>query len=155
MSTRLENLRRIVKAHAEASDRVVVVGAPDRARGDGMTQGQLLAIHEFGAPSQGIPARPVLQTALRASADALKARMTRDIQPFLEGKQTLNWVLRRAGLFMEGEVKKTFGTRVFLGRYVPLAPATIEAKGSSAPLIDTGSLRASIISKIERAGGIQ
>lgn len=147
----LKGWRALTKKMRQSGDLVLVVGAPDSPAASGLTQGALLAIHEYGTKDGHIPARPILQTVLREQRQSVIERIQRDIGPVLAGSKDIRWLLARAGLMLEGKVKDTFGTDTFLGKRVPNAPATIEAKGSSAPLIDDGALRASITHDVMRA----
>lgn len=56
-------------------------------------------------------------------------------------------ILRKAGAFMEGEIKKTITS----GRpdWKKLNPATIKRKKSSKPLMDTGAMRNAVTHKAE------
>ena len=57
-------------------------------------------------------------------------------------------LLARLGLFAETLVQRAFETSGF-GQWPALQSSTVKAKGSSAPLIDTGQLRRSISSEVE------
>ena len=63
----------------------------------------------------------------------------------LKGKKER--ILRKAGAFMEGEIKKTITS----GRpgWKSLNPATIRRKKSSKPLMDTGAMRNAVTHKAE------
>lgn len=146
----------LVRAMRRSGDLVVVAGAPSTpSEAAGLTQGELLAVHEYGTRDGSIPARPVLRTALQRNADAIMAGAAKDARQVVEGAKDVRWLLGRTGLRMEREIKATFGTTDFEGAgRVPLDPATVARKGSSRPLIDTGSLRASITAKVMRASEV-
>jgi hypothetical protein len=59
------------------------------------------------------------------------------------GKLPVEKAMARIALAFEGSVKQ----RIARGIAPPLSPVTIEAKGSSKPLIDRGQLRAAIRGK--------
>lgn len=151
--TKLHKLKAIVARIADANNYVALVGAPgDPSGADGLTQGQLLQIHEYGTRDGRIPARPIMGESLRRSNVKIVKRARKDVVKIITANKDGRWVMQRLGLFLEGEVKRTFGTEVFMGKRVPNAPETIARKGSSKPLIDTGALRASITSKVVRRG---
>jgi phage gpG-like protein len=56
-------------------------------------------------------------------------------------------VLTRMGIACEKAIQEAFRSSGF-GTWRENAPSTIQRKGSSAPLIDTGQLRRSITSKV-------
>lgn len=152
-SERLKGWIEVKKRMLSANDRVVVVGAPNSpSEADGLTQGQLMMIHEFGAPDAGIPERPILRSTLRAEAAGATKRLAKDVKAVIRGNMTGEKALQRVGLYLEGRVKNNFGKDTYGGTSVPLLPETIKRKGSSAALIDTGSLRASITSKVVKRG---
>ena len=138
----LSNLNRVIKEMREADNLRVVVGAPDDLHDGNLTDGQLLAFHEYGTPTT--PERPVLRSTMREERKNVVGRLAKDTNKVIKGSMSARKALARAGLYLEGKVKKKFGS----SDLKPLAPATIEAKGSSKPLIDTGRLRASITSKV-------
>lgn len=70
------------------------------------------------------------------------------IRGVILGKQPAQDGLNQIGNYIEGLVKK----KIKNGPFVPLSPATINRKGSSKPLIDTGHLRQSIRYIIDKGG---
>lgn len=105
----------------------------------------IAAIHEYGAPRAGIPARPFLrQTFERAHAELI-ALQTRVYRAVLGKRMDGVTALGLIGAWAAGQVKETITSH---GEFVPLDPATIEAKGSSRPLVDTGQLVGSITYEI-------
>lgn len=109
-----------------------------------MTIAQIAVIHEFGAPAAGIPARPVMQETNRRSRDKLNALRIKLVREIYRGQITPEQALKQMGVFWEGEIKSTFRR----GTFNPLKAATIKAKGSSQPLIDSGQLRNSVTSRV-------
>jgi hypothetical protein len=86
---------------------------------------------------------------LRSTVDEDKRLFTRFLdkekEDIVAGKQTRERALKRLGIFAEGRVK----LKITKGPFVPNAPFTIRKKGSDKPLIDTGRMRGSIISKVK------
>lgn len=106
---------------------------------------QLMYIHSKGSPVNHIPARPVIEPAIMASPnkEAIAFQLSKATQASLEGKpgQVLSR-LAKAGMAGSNASKAWFTDS--RNNWAPNKPATIRAKGSSKPLIDTGALRASI-----------
>lgn len=118
----------------------VGVLSDEAVEGADLTMGELAAIHEFGAPAAGIPAR----SFLRATIDARRAEL-RDLQlrltvAVLDGKVTARAAAYRLGATVAGWVQDAISA----GIPPPNAEATVRAKGSSTPLVDVGTLRASV-----------
>lgn len=149
MSKILPQLKRYgaFKKHLqEAAKLRVIVGAPDspHPETDGLTNGQLLMIHEYGTAE--IPARPILRTTIREKKDDLIKALSRDILALRDRPESASPLraYKKLALRLEGAVKQKFRDNDF----APLAESTIRAKGSSKPLIDTGALRQSIEGKV-------
>lgn len=104
----------------------------------------LALIHERGSAANNIPARPFMKQT-RQRAEGRFARLLRRLyKQVVNGKVNPQNGLAKLGVSYEGEMKNTF----IVGQFVPNKPATVKRKGSSRPLIDTGHLRQSIISKV-------
>ena len=137
-------LKTIVNAFNFASDEDVLVGIPAEntaGYGSGVTNIQLLYIHSQGSPVNGIPARPTVEPAIQANRAMLATMLRGSLAMAFTGNIAgARAAKARAGQMAANLVKARFGS----GSLAPLKPATIKAKGSSAPLIDTGQLRNSI-----------
>jgi len=133
-------------AHRLANDtRRVLVGVPKGpAEADGTSIAMIAAVHEFGSPSQGIPERSFLRTGIRAALPHLTEVNANSLRGIARGTLTVPVALGRVGALAVAAVQR----QIVEGSYVPLRPATIRRKGSSKPLIDTGSLRQSITYQI-------
>ncbi len=134
--------QRLVTTVTDKTPRVVDVGIIGDTAGaatpDGMTVGALAEIHEFGL---GVPQR----SFLRAWADADRAKIDKAwgalLRKVLKSDLTLDQALEQFGLWAQGQAQAFIAD----GRVQPpLDQHTIDAKGSSTPLIDTGQLRSSI-----------
>jgi len=111
-----------------------------------VSNAELLYIHTKGSPLKHIPARPVLEPATEAEpnkhiiarelAASVKANLAGD-KPGAEAK------MMRAALAGQNAARGWFTDD--RNGWESNKPATIAAKGSDRPLIDTGALRASII----------
>ena len=129
-------------------------GGKPHEGGGSMTIVDIGAVHEFGAG--GVPERSFLRATIDKHAQKYRAHMTNGMRRGVlgavrgqGGADVESPVLKRTGLMAEGDIKR----RIAEGIAPALAPATIAAKGSSKPLIDTGQLRASIASEIRKGRG--
>jgi hypothetical protein len=126
----------------------VYVGIPaDRnLRSDSeVTNSQLLYIQSKGSPLQNIPPRPVIEPAIESpdNRSLIADEMKQAAQSALEGDaEGMHQHLENAGQLGENAAKAFFTDP--LNQWAPDAPSTIEEKGSSQPLVDTGSMRSSI-----------
>jgi len=115
---------------------------------------KLLSIHEFGMDIEGtrygditIPERSVLRSTEKENRDKYKDMMKDMLPAVLLGDMRVRTMLGRVGAAAQGDVREKFGS----DDLAPNAPLTVELKGSSAPLIDSGQLRQSIDYIVEDA----
>ena len=102
----------------------------------------------FGT-SRGIPERPFIANWFDAYELRNRAQVVVEAKRVAAGLQTVDRMLGRLAESFVGQAKKNIaegGSPPF----APNTPATIARKGSSKPLINTGQLRSSITSRIER-----
>ena len=145
-----------VAHHAAASTKSAKARRAQRGgRGVGITVAQLASIHEFG--SGRIPARSFVRswfdenqrkirgTLLQLMAKEI-ARAIKTGRPITDATRTR--ILEQLGLQSVGQIQ----ARISRGIAPPLKAATIERKGSSTPLIDTGQLRASVTHLVSLKG---
>jgi hypothetical protein len=126
--------------------KIVKVGLPDSSHDDtNLTLAQIGAIHEYGAPSAGIPERPFLAASIRSNTSDLRRLNTVNVKLILHGRKTVEGALGQMGEMAKGMVQKYISE----DNFVPLQPATIAAKGSSRPLVDTGQMRQSVSYVVE------
>lgn len=105
-----------------------------------LTVAMLGAIHEFGSPENNIPARPFLGQTYKKNLSLIKSRSRAVVKGVQSSKITAHEGLSKLGEWYVGAIKEEITT----GEFAPLKPATIAAKGSSRPLIDTAQMRNSI-----------
>lgn len=108
-----------------------------------MTNAEIGALHEFGNPSTGLPERSWLRSTLRdpdvqAQLEQIEAKLLAEV---VAGRMSRDQALGLIGAWIASQIQKTI-TRGDVTP--PLAPATVAAKGSSTPLVDTGQLVAAI-----------
>lgn len=124
-----------------------------------LTVGELAAIHEFGTPNNRPPQRsfvrsyfdselPQILDAMRKVMGAIIAQAVKSGVPLTDADR--HRALERLGVYMKGRMQSRFAERAI--QPAALAESTIERKGSSVALIDTGQLRSSIHYKTEIKG---
>ena len=103
---------------------------------------ELGAVHEFG--SDNIPQRPFLRPVVSEKKHARAIRKT------YKGMRTLKKASIEQSLGAAGEKAVNIAQKRIADGIEPAnAQSTIDAKGSSKPLIDTGRMRQSITWKLE------
>lgn len=134
----------------------IYVGIPEGGKGDKrddqspITNSALGFIHEFGAPSRNIPARPFLEPSIRQAREEISGMMKKAAVRMIHGDvDAYDRILEGCALHC-ASVVKTYMTDA---DFQPLAKATIKARlykhpgddpDSMKPLLDTGSLRNAI-----------
>lgn len=108
----------------------------------GLTMIELAAIHEFGSPAANIPERSFIRRTFEKKDRETVRLLRRLAHAVVTGKMDARKALNLLGAWGASQVKATIAEGP--GIPPPLAPATIERKGSSRPLVDTGRLLDSI-----------
>ena len=112
----------------------------------GVTNAELMFIHENGSPLHHIPARPVLKMTIEwANKELLKPTIDRAIKAFLDShfnQDALEKELNKMCVRMENYARDLIYSND--GRLAPNAPSTIAAKGFNHPLFKTSQLARSI-----------
>lgn len=128
----------------------VYIGVPFKAnvihKDTKLNMATLLAIHTLGAPSRGIPKRDALLPPLKENAGEYARLLAQGIKNNLANGEPVEQVYEKLGMLATNDVKAYFVS----GNFVPLKQSTIDAKGSSKPLIDSGELRNSISYEIRK-----
>jgi hypothetical protein len=142
-----------IKALADrlaSMNRSVLIGVPAsaKAEADGTSMVLVAAVNEFGSSDGHIPERPFLRQGVKAGADKFERLNRVNLRLIVQGKKSVEESLEQLGVVAVGEVKRNF----IKGEFKENAPATIERKGSSRPLINSGSLRQSITYVVEGSG---
>lgn len=110
---------------------------------DGKTYSEAheMYVHEHGSPMYAIPPRPILIPAIDNSKDEMAELMKDAIRDSLDGKDTTN-SLDAVGMQGQNICRDWFTNPS--NNWPANAKSTIDLKGSSNPLIDSGELRKSI-----------
>lgn len=121
----------------------VKVGFPE-----GESEGDIVdrAIWNHYGTSRGIPARPFLLNAIRKNRRKYRAALKKSAPKILRGETTMKTVVSKLGILSQGDIQKEI-TEL---RSPPNAQSTIDQKGSSNPLIDTGEMRGAVTWKVDR-----
>lgn len=123
----------------------VLAGSGTTADGVGLVE--IAAIHEFGSPEQRIPARSFLRsTFLFRRVNAMRTLCARLVRAIALGRMTKAQAFNALGSWAVAEVKNTI-TEIDIPP--PLSQKTIDAKGSSKPLVDSGRLMNALSYELE------
>ena len=124
----------------------VVSGDTERKEYVGITNAELMFIHEYGSPINNIPERPVLQMTIDwANKELLEDTVSRAIDAFVESdldEDALEKELRKMCVRMENYARHIIYDND--GRLAPNSPAVAARKKGNHPLFDTGQLAKSI-----------
>ncbi len=134
-----EKFDSIAKEIARFQKFTIRVGYQDSA-GTDLAVIDIATFMEFGTIN--IEARPFLSSAMDTNMAAIGEAFEREIGTILDGKQTAIQAGERLGIFAVTLVKKRITSSPEWAE--PLAEATIDAKGSDVPLIDTAELLNSV-----------
>ncbi|MDR2484262.1 MAG: hypothetical protein LBD55_02570 [Treponema sp.] len=119
---------------------------------DGVAIAQYAAWNEYGVPGKkklwAIPPRPFIRGWVENNSEQIKATQERLFKRVSAGKMDAETAIKRLGEFARSGIKRYIRE----GNFTPNADTTIERKGSSQPLIDTGAMRNSVSYEIVRGG---
>ena len=141
-------LARIVENVRSMGLNKLEVGLPSGGAHSGtdLSMHELGMVHEYGSPTRGIPARPFIQPSIKDNTDKYKKLMRKQAGLLLFRRTSLNNALSLVGEVAKADIQKY----MLSANFKPLAASTIEAKGSSKPLIDSGQMRNAITYEITR-----
>lgn len=122
-------------------ERVVKIGFPQgKTEADGTPVALIAATHEFGSPERGIPERSFLRSGMRENQEKYVRLNKVNLVRILRGQLTSDQALGQLGEMAKGDVQQ----KIRSGDFAPLKQATMDRKGSSKPLIDTGQMVQSV-----------
>lgn len=129
--------RRVKVGVLESSDEAVTVTNEDGKESE-ITMVELAAIHEYGAPGANIPERSFIRRTFSEpeGAEAMREFLAEQAEKILKGELTPATALKQLGAWGAAAVR----ARIRQGIPPPNAEATVQRKGSSTPLVDTGGL---------------
>lgn len=102
-------------------------------------------VHEFGSEDGRIPRRSFIRDWEDEKAEEHKGQLRQAGKAVIDGKLDAERALGRLGVLYQADIQK----RISDGIDPANAQSTIDRKGSSKPLIDTGQLRTSVTHKVE------
>lgn len=112
----------------------------------GMTNAELMFIHENGSPLRDIPARPVLEMTIKWANESglLRQTMSKIAQMLIVNydEDKIDNEIKKLCLKIQNYARQIIYSND--GRLVANAPSTIKRKGDNHPLFDTGQLARSI-----------
>lgn len=129
----------------------VLVGIPEekttRSDDSPINNATILAINEFGSPSNNIPARPVMKLGIKAALPQITNQFKLAAQKALtDGTAALDVFYNRAGIIASNSIKKTINAQIGFDGPAASTLKRREAMGfkGTKALIVTGQLRNSI-----------
>lgn len=115
----------------------------------GITNAELMFIHENGSPLHHLPARPVLKMTIKYGNTLIKSVMQKALKAYFDvGEQGLEKELNKMCIRMENYAREIIYSND--GRLAPNAPSVAARKKGNHPLFDTGQLARSITCKLVR-----
>lgn len=115
----------------------------------GITNAELMFIHENGSPLNNVPARPVLDMTINyAENNLLNKTIDKALKQFVNSgfkKEELKKELDKTAIRMENYARQIIYAND--GRLIPNSPNVAKAKGGNHPLFNTGQLARSITAK--------
>jgi len=108
------------------------------------------AYNEYGVPGKkkkwDIPPRPFIRGWIENNQAEIKAMQDKLFGQVADGKMKAEMAIKKLGQFAQDGIKRY----IMSGGFEPNAESTIKRKGSSRPLIDTGTMRNSIRYKVTK-----
>lgn len=115
----------------------------------GITNAELMFIHENGSPLHHLPARPVLKMTIEYGNTLIKSVMQKALKAYVSNGITgLENELNKLCIRMENYAREIIYSND--GRLAPNAPSVAARKKGNHPLFDTGQLARSITCKLVR-----
>lgn len=106
----------------------------------GVSVAKIAAIHEFGSKDGRIPERSFMRSSIDGNQKQLEDLIKKLTAKIVDKRMSTVVALGLIGQFLRDKMV----SKINAGVPPPNAPYTIEKKGSSKPLIDTGQLKGSI-----------
>lgn len=151
--TQLENLRKNLAQAGGFEAKVGVlkgdkdVRQPKPGEDSDLNNATVGLKQEFGSIMERIPARSFIRMPLQTHFSDNLQKIEPQFWNALFAEKGAEHAMRVIGVKGENTVQEAFATSGW-GKWAPNSPLTIELKGSSKPLIDTGQLRRSISSEV-------
>lgn len=142
----LKRARERQKIMELAKQKIVAVGIIDDIKypKNNASVAMVGAVHEYGV---GLPARSFLQVPFAINEKEIEESITSNLVDALEGKKSIDNALGIIGVVATNISKKAFTTNGY-GTWAPLKQGTIDKKGSSQTMIDSGILRRAVTHEV-------
>lgn len=140
-----DKLWKEIKAQFPKIDKAVVKTGiqSDAGENEGVSIAEYAAFNEFG--TRTIPERPFMRKTFDDNLANYNKLIERLFKGMLSGKLDAKFAFDTLGQQTEDDMKDTITN----GNFTANAQSTIDKKGSSSPLIDTGTMRNSIRYEVE------
>ena len=104
------------------------------------------AFNELGTDTT--PSRPFLRQSLDNHHPEIEAFLKDQIAQLTNGSTTADRIMQQTSVFLRGLIQD----EIVEGDFTPNAPSTVKKKGSATPLVDTGHMRQSVITIVDKKG---
>lgn len=141
-------LERAEKAHVKVGILANKGGNEKHDPESGATVAQIAAWNEYGTKT--IPERPFIRSTFANREGDLEKVVARLAGHFVEGRVSLSRALDTLGAWGANAIRRTVTSGP--GMRPPNSPATIKAKGSARPLVDTGRMLGAVSWEVVDAG---
>lgn len=125
-------LKKFIAEMQSAKSVEVVVGILEGTMNDGQSVAEYAAYNEFGTDK--IPERSFMRTSFDENKHGISVVMGQQFAKVKRGEKTVVAALSHLGMYHQDQIQKKIGSNIQPAN----APYTIEKKGSSRTLIDTG-----------------
>ncbi len=135
--------KRVIKEFREAGREAVAgypVGATTGLAPEGTPIWLYMTYNEEGVPALNIPSRPFMAQAFQNNSQKYEDMRDKGVADVIAGRGTMANVLTRIAVEMHNDIKR----ELLSGNFAPNAPSTVERKGSSLPLFDTGAATSAV-----------
>lgn len=138
-------LQRMLKGTGRATVRVGILSDSPHQEREGasgaLSVAEIAAVHEFGAPAVNVPQRSFIRATVDAQAAEIQRLQETLFAQVIDGQTTEAQALELVG----AKVASMMQARITSNIPPPLKPETVERKGSSVALVDSGQLKSSIV----------
>lgn len=104
------------------------------------------AFNELG--TSRAPSRPFLRQSIDDHHPEIEAFFKNQVALLTNGSTTADQIMRQTAVFLRGLIQE----EIVEGDFTPNAPSTVKKKGSDKPLIDTGHMRQSVMTIVDKKG---
>ena len=133
-------LERDIKSIAAGSYTEVGYQGTKKEKNSDVTVVEVAIVQEFGTEDGAIPSRSFVRSYYDSNVKEITKFCKKSLNAMLSGRMTAKGALGLVGEYVKSGIQKQID-KIF---FPPLKDATIKKKGSSKPLIDTGTMRASV-----------